>query len=39
MNSVPQADQCSYLDIDRLRKKKFPQPFNYPGACEEFFLT
>jgi hypothetical protein len=39
MNSVLQTDQCSCLDVDRLRKKKFPQPFNYPGVCEEFLLS
>jgi hypothetical protein len=36
MNSVLQADQCSCLDVDRLREKKPPQLFNYPVACEEF---
>jgi hypothetical protein len=33
-NSVLEADKCSHLDIDKLRGKDSPQPFNYPGVCE-----
>jgi hypothetical protein len=27
-----EADECSCLDIDKLRGKYSPQPFNYPGT-------
>jgi hypothetical protein len=33
-SSVLEADECSCLDIDKLRGKYSPQPFNYPGTCD-----
>jgi hypothetical protein len=34
MNSVLEADECSYLDVDRLRGKDSSQPFNYSSMHE-----
>jgi hypothetical protein len=33
-----EADECSHLNIDKLRENDFPQLFNYPGTHKRSLL-